>query len=338
MQTDSPENNLLEEDINYLEKLAFRRKNLLTNCFTRLHAIRCDPQFAEHVEILDTLRKLLRKAYSRYSSDFKTVADHVCEEIKAGRPLHPAVPAALKIYASIPSDDAEEIVIACEWNQSEGNYDDFLTDKGKDKAKAAEEELAGNAEAQADLEAFFQRHPHMAKKRGVITRTLMLERNRKPDNFKFEPTPEGLAQLELNALAAKHVLWGLEKGKMLRQRLTVTISDLSVDISIPRGQSVDFQRDLNWKAILEYIRLSGAERQGEKLRVTQTEARVRNKKMYLLHEQGKADGRKGQELQSWVEEELDLLPMDEANYGRCVRLGKKIVEAERQVSKDESKK
>ena len=327
------ENNaLLQSDLDHVEALAFKRMNILKNCLNRVHVLRADPQHAAHYEVLDQLRALLRRAYTLYADDFKGVTDHVCEEIKAGRSIHPALLAGLKHFSHVQTDSVHDIIAACEWNQSKGDFDDFLTPKGKDKARAAQERFDANPEANADLEAFKARHPEFAKKRGVLTRTLMMERNRKPDDFKFENTPDGLAQFELNGLAFKWTLWGLEKGKMLLHKLTVTVSPWGIDIFIPRFWSLDWKRDLNWKAILKFLLGWGNERQGEKRHLSQMEAKARNKRIYLAYEEGKATGKQGDELQRYVEEKVGVRPMDEGNFRRSVRLGKQIVDTERKAT------
>ena len=313
----------LAADIEQLKRLAFKRANLLTNCLTRVHELRGDARFSEYHEMLDTLRLWLICAVSLHGSDFKGVTDYVYAQIKAGLPIDESVIQGIKHYAEIPPPAVQEAVIKSEHLMQAGKYEDFLEDDAKKKCEAGEARLANDSEAKAAWESFYSRHGAWCRRRKVARRTLMRERNM--EQPKFEPTPDGFRQFELDGMSYRWTLWGFEDGEALLQKLTVNFTAFGINIFIPRWWSFDFQRDLNWPAILEVLRLWGVAKQGEKRSFGEMEVEERNKMMYILHEKGKADGVKGDDLQRSVEEQLGLPPMDDGNYRRCLRRGKEAI-------------
>ena len=317
----------LSDDLDQVEKLAFKRLNILKNCLGRVHALLDDEKYVAFHEQIDLLRRWLIIAVSLHGSDFKGVTDYIHAQITAGLPIDESIIQGLKHYAEIPPEAVQKAVMEGELLMQKGKYEHFLSDQAKDKSRAAEERLANDPEVKAAWESFSSRHTKWCRQRKVARRSLMRERNM--EQPKFEPTPECFRQFELDAISYRWTLWGFEDGEALLQKLTVAFTAHGINIFIPRWWSFDYRRDLNWPAILEVLRLWGVGKQGEKRSFGEMEVGERNKLMYVLHEQGKADGKKGDDLQRHVEKEVGLPPMDDGNYRRCLRRGKRAIEGKK---------
>ena len=109
-------------------------------------------------------------------------------------------------------------------------------------------------------------------KSGIIRRRFRMERNFLPQEMQFRwETDEDKFRVEFDLFCDNHCLHGYEGSKPLLTKLAVYPTHSGIVMSVPRYWSLDYRRDLNWKAINALLRAWDIPRQGEKMSLSRAE-------------------------------------------------------------------
>jgi hypothetical protein len=162
-----------------------------------------------------------------------------------------------------------ELIRDSERHLHAGSFDGFL--RAKAKHAEIEQRVAKSADFDQEWQALRRLFPKLTRTRGILHRTLAPERNWiRGDGAAFGSESERF-QAALDLLCWKYGLWGIQAGKPLVLKPSVTVTPWGTQIFIPAWQSLDAKRDFDFRYIARLHRARGISRQGEKLSAGRSE-------------------------------------------------------------------
>ncbi|MFN7138190.1 MAG: hypothetical protein ACK4UN_02505 [Limisphaerales bacterium] len=317
----------LDKTRNALRKLAFKQLDQLEAVSTQLHKFLEVIDHVENHEHMILMLEWFENAHTLRPADFKGIAEYICKLIKEGKPLPPQLIAALKNYSVLPGKKIQRHIISTERVVEKGDYDRYISPTGRKKFRIADRETRKNPVILAALADFRARNPEFATAKKMRRRTMSMERNFKPKEFYFVPTPEGLALLELDSLCYLHSLFGLDDfcHTPLLQKVSVNATPHGILIFIPRYWSFDYSRDLNLKEINKLIKAWEMPRQGETLSSLRVDGNVKARITFEAYEEAGKRGLQGEERMRYALEKAGLRQdMEERSFFRILKKGKAI--------------
>ena len=275
--------------------------------------------------------KLLSKIYSwllvplsLWPIDFAGLSKHLLDHIKSGTEFGDELVLLLKTIDEPPDAETQKIVGEFEPDVEAGRYERLILRPEKfeelDEALLQNEELASTwreVKRHHDLKTY-------QNSRGVIRRRLSQERNlREGWEFDWQDQRKRFFSI-FDALCHRWRLYGIEHDKPLLLKISVNPTPHGTMIVIPRDWSLDFVRDLNWKAIGKIHRAHGARRQGPKLSPGRIQQRKDAARAKALWEEARAKGLRGEARFDYVYQRMHKDNRTDASWlKRLLRLAKR---------------
>jgi hypothetical protein len=250
-----------------LGKLGFRHREKYGAVFKELYLAEKQITSETEREQVLLIRNWLLVPYSFWPIYFPGLGKHVLGEIRSGRRISAQVETILSFLRKFPTRAAQQIVAEHELEVQEGAYGRFLLSTAKFAALEAAKLKCPRFQADyARLKKDFNVDKFRDPRRGLLRRTMVMERNFKAESWFFQivSDEEEAFQLALDSLCCAHDLYGIEGDRPLLQKLSVNVTPFNVLISVPLYLLPDFRRDINWNAIANLLATLGAEPIGEK--------------------------------------------------------------------------
>jgi hypothetical protein len=252
-------------DWDKLGRLAFRRQEKTGTLFKRVHGVL--KKYTTHPDItrLDIIRQWLLVPFTLWPIDFVGLGTHVCERIKSGRRLQPAIAFLLNELEKLPGTATQTAIAEYERRVERGTYEPFL--RVPEKYASQERELLTDPALKQEWSTLKKMFPvdQYKNRNGVVRRSMVQERNFRPAWESTPQTQRERFQMAFDAFCFRWNLYGMESDKPLLLKLSVNPTAHGLMIVIPRYWSFDPKRDLDWRQINELHRIRGALRQGPKM-------------------------------------------------------------------------
>jgi len=315
----------LEGDLARLGRLAFRRRKKTGTLLQAIHRAMKNPASERERACFDTVRRWLLVPFTLWPIDFQGLGEHLIELHRKSCPITAEIEFIVERSNEIPSVDEQTAVLEYEHLVEKGSYERWI--KAQEKFTAEEQRLLRNRKFKRDwfeLKKLFVVREFRDKK-GIIRRSMVQERNFRPD-WGFQPrNPARLFQVAFDAFCHRWKLYGMEKDKPLLLKLTVNLTAHGTMIVVPAFWSFDYQRDLHWKAIMSLHKARGVERQGPKVSPLKIEADEFYLKAARLWEDSKIKGLRGEGRRQWVLHQLNGNDrVDTSTLRRWVKRGKAL--------------
>lgn len=197
--------------------------------------------------------------------NIQDVLEDCLAALKKGKRLNSSHRLLINLLPEPPDETICAAVADHELHVQKGTYENLV----KTQAKYSQNELAIKTDPQlrrqwARIKAAFNVQAYCDHK-GVIRRTMNVERNLRPSFFVNLRRPEDVFQAAFDAFCLRWNLYGVQNDEPLPLKLTVNLTPFGTMIHIPAYWSFDPKRDIRWDAIanLHRVRVSG--RQGSAL-------------------------------------------------------------------------
>ena len=221
-----------------------------------------------------------------------------------------------------PEKETRDVIQAFEHDVESGRYDKMLKQAQKfaegERETLEDRELAAQWE---EIRKLFGAEKYRSR-RGVIRRRVSGERNFR-EGWQFG-WGDDTAQFKVifDALCYRWNLYGMEKDRPLLMKVTVNPTPYGTLIMIPRHQSFDPRRDLDWGLIGRLHRAQGASKQGPKWSSGRVEKAEEARKMRELIAEGRKKGLKGMGLHDFLCEQMKRDPASDPSWWK--RLKRKV--------------
>ena len=207
-----------------------------------------------------------------------------------------------------PDETICAAVAGHELHVQKGTYENLV----KTQAKYSQNELAINTDAQlrrqwARIKAAFNVQAYCDHK-GVIRRTMGVERNLRPSCSVNMRRREEVFQAAFDAFCLRWNLYGMQNDRPLPLKLAVNITPYGTMIHIPAYWSFDPKRDIRWDAIASLHRVRVPGRQGSALAEMFAERIDRADKLPHLDKEALRRGLKGEKKHEFICAGLGLDP------------------------------
>ena len=220
--------------------------------------------------------------------------------LESGKLLDSRLRLLLDILPEAPDDKVCATVIEHEHNVHRGQYEHLV----KTQAKFAQNEIAMGSDPDLQKQWGRIKESFLTSKysdhKGVIRRTMTVERNLHPAHAVDLQKPESAFQAVFDAFCLRWNLFGMQHDKPLLLKLTVNLTPYGMMIHIPAYWSFDPKRDLCWGAIAKLHRGRVAGRQGEAMAEGLSAGLRRAKKLVKLDKQALELGLKGFEKHAFL--------------------------------------
>jgi hypothetical protein len=309
----------LEADLKRLRKMAFGRLHHCGNLLNRFHALKVEIAKTGAGERIWNVYDWLLTPFSLWPIDFEGLSRFLIEQMEQGRAFDRKFLVLLDLIAEPPSEETREVIGAFEHDVESGRYDKML----KQAQKYAEKETGTleNRELQSkwnEIRELFGAEKYQSR-RGVIRRRVSGERNFR-EGWQFGWDDEaGRFKTVFDALCYRWNLYGMEKDKPLLMKVTVNPTPYGTLIMIPRHQSFDPRRDLDWGLIGRLHRARGASRQGPKWSSGRVEKQGEARKVRELITEAKAKRIKGEALHEFICKEMKRDPASDASWWKRLK-------------------
>lgn len=221
--------------------------------------------------------------------------------VKAKRRPDTAMVLLLDLLPPLPADDAVATVEAHEHDVQAGHYENFVPDTAE-KFQMTERELSRNRQFRQDWKTIQDRFDvsRYADEKGLIRRSLIPERNLRPEFGLSWRKASGKFQAVFDTFCAKWNLYGMQKGKPLLLKLTVNLTPFGTMIFVPAYWSFDPKRDILWAAVTDLHKSRRQHRQGKSLSANAEQRRLDAEKLVELDRKAAKKGLKGAALHEFL--------------------------------------
>jgi hypothetical protein len=315
----------LKADLDRLASLPFRRKEKTASLMRAIHKAVAHTASGENSECLDTVRRWLLVPFTLWPIDFQTLGQRLVELQRDGKRIPAEVRYMFEQIRQIPGEAEQAVVQDSERLVEKGEYEHWL--KAKQKFTIEDERLLRHPQFKRNWQSFkrlFDVRKH-ADRKGIIRRSMVQERNFRPNWGNQSETADRVFQMAFDAFCHRWKLYGMEKDRPLLLKLTVNLTAHGTMIFVPAFWSLDFQRDLHWKDITALHKARGVERQGPKVSPTKLEADEFYRKVVRLAAQAKTMGFRGERRLQWIAQLLNRKElMDPSTLRRWIKRGEAL--------------
>ena len=315
----------LEQDLQRLSELAYRRLEWSGDLVRKLHRLR-EPAGQQHADFpaLESACAWLFVPFTLWPIDLHGLCAVIQERIANGKRLEPALLLLLDALPPLPGAKAQAVAAAHEHAVQRGDYDAQV--KAGEKYRLLEERLMKNQqfrEGWAAIKAEFDVTEHRDRK-GIIRRRMVSERAFRSDwQLNWEDAGARF-QAVFDAFCLRWNLYGMEDDLPLLQKLTVNLTPHGTMVFIPSWWSLDHTRDLNWLEIRKLHNARVPSRQGPKLTRNQMEQAAEAERAARLDAAARASGLKGERRADWVMEKLRWKDQDARKLRRVLSRAKRL--------------
>jgi hypothetical protein len=225
--------------------------------------------------------------------------------------IDPRMLELLDDMSDVPEAEEQERASRDELDLQTGNYEGLLREPAKYIA------MEDQAEANPNLLADWNRIKEVYKigkfrhhKNGMIRRTQYLERGVPPEEFYFEKATSverWLFQATFNQFCKRYNLFAMRFDEPMVERLTVTRTRFTTNISVPRWMKFN-RDDLLWELFQEKHYDPGVGKQGRKASINEVERIDMLRRIDAATLQAKSENLKGEPLRRRIEDMAKLPP------------------------------
>jgi len=219
-----------------------------------------------------------------------------------------------------PDESLCAVAAAHELQIQSGSYGAFV--KTAVKFDQVEADLIANESFQRDWQAIKQAFdvPTQADHKGVIRRTMMTERNLRPDcSVSFEDE-DARFTAAFDAFCLRWNLYGMQHDDPLLLKLAVHLTPYGTMIHIPAYWSLDKQRDIHWNAVAKLHRSRAKHRQGETLAANKAERKEQADKLHVLDAEAARLKLRGPKKHAFLCQGLGWVPETDAKRFQRLRI------------------
>ena len=285
--------NALDLDLKKLKARAFDRAEWAEGVLRRYHAAILNLDGA----VVQQLRGLYDWMFvppTLWPFNVQDVLEDCLTALKKGKRLNGRHRLLIDLLPEPPNETICAAVAGHELHVQKGSYENVV----KTQAKYSQNELAIKTDPQlrrqwARIKAAFNVKTYRDHK-GVIRRTMSVERNLRPSFSVNVRRPDDVFQAAFDAFCLRWNLYGMQNDEPLLLKLAVNITPYGTMIHIPAYWSFDPKRDIRWDAIARLHRVRVPGRQGSALAEGLAERMRAAKKLSLLDKQALRLGLKGE--------------------------------------------
>ena len=295
----------LKQDLARLDALAFRRREYAEGDLGRYHSL----LRAKDAQ-LPNLKALYQWQFvpvSLWPFNTQNVFGTGLTVLESGKELDEDFRALVDLLPPIPKDDFCAAVAAHEHLVESGQYESLVT--AAEKFTSVQDGVEKNPEFQSAWKAFKARWKpsRFANEKGIIRRSLSLERNFRPQFSVDWSKPHDRFQAAFDAFCLHWSLYGMENDTPLVNKLSVNYTPHGTMVFIPAYWSSDSKRDIRWPEIMRVHRLRSLKKQGKALAEGIEDRRAKAKKLRLLDAEAKRMKLKGDALHAFLCKGLGLV-------------------------------
>jgi len=288
----------LKQDLARLDALAFRRREYAEGDLGRYHSL----LRAKDAQ-LPNLKALYQWQFvpvSLWPFNTQNVFGTGLTVLESGKELDEDFRALVDLLPPIPKDDFCAAVAAHEHLVESGQYESLVT--AAEKFTSVQDGVEKNPEFQSAWKAFKARWKpsRFANEKGIIRRSLSLERNFRPQFNVDWKKPRDRFRAAFDAFCQRWSLYGMEGETPLVNKLSVNYTPYGTMIFMPGYWSPDGKRDLRWPEILKVHRLRSLKKQGKALTVGKEWRRESSQKLHQLDAEAKRRKLKGDALHAFL--------------------------------------
>jgi len=288
----------LKKDLERLDALAFNRRDYCESEIRRYHALRRTkhPQLRE----LELLYDWLFVPISLWPFNVQDVFATGLETLEGELVLDKDFQALVQILPPLPKEEFCASVADHEHLVESGQYESLVT--AAEKFTSVQDDVEKSLEFQSAWKEFQTRwNPsRFANDKGIIRRSLSLERNFRPQFDVNWKKPQDRFRAAFDAFCLRWSLYGMAGDTPLVNKLSVNYTPYGTMVFIPAYWSSDTKRDLRWPEIMRIHRLRSLKKQGKALTEGKECRRGQAKKLYRLDTEGKRRKLKGDALHAFL--------------------------------------
>ncbi|MDB6028026.1 MAG: hypothetical protein JWM68_4249 [Verrucomicrobiales bacterium] len=243
--------------------------------------------------------------------DYIGLSKVLAQRINRKEPIDPRMLSLIDELEEPPGPEEQERAVDRERILLTGDYAGLL--RNPEKYLAMEQRMVDNPQRIAHwnrIQELFKLGKFRHHAKGIIRRTQYLERSMPPEDFYLtEESDEErwLFRAIFDLYCKRYGLFGMRFDEALVERLTVTRTQFTTNISIPRYLKIA-RDDIMWDAVQETHWNPDLTWQGPKASGNELERLEMLRRIDCATIQGKAEGLKGEPLRRRVEELAGLPP------------------------------
>ena len=256
--------NAIDRDLRRLKARAFERAEWAEKVLRRYHNVsrKLDDSAIEQLRVLYIWMFV---PPTLWPFNVQDVLEDCLAALEKGKRLNVRHRLLIELLPEPPDETICAAVADHELHVHKGFYENLV----KTQAKYSQNELATRTDPQlrrqwARIKAAFDVQSFRDHK-GVIRRTMNVERNLRPSFFVNMRRPENVFQAAFDAFCLRWNLYGMQNDEPLLLKLAVNLTPHGTMIHIPAYWSFDPKRDIRWDAIASLHRTRVHGRQGSAL-------------------------------------------------------------------------
>jgi hypothetical protein len=297
----------LDLDLKTLQARAFDRAEWAEGVLRRYHAV--TPNFdGLAAQQLRALYNWMLVPPTLWPFNVQDVLEDCLAVLEKGKHLDSRHRLLIELLPAPPDEAICAAVADHELHVQIGTYENLA----KTQAKYAQNELAIKTDPQlrrqwARIKGAFNVQAYRDHK-GVIRRTMSVERNLRPSFSVNMRRGEDVFQAAFDAFCLRWNLYGMQNDDPLPLKLAVNVTPYGTMIHIPAYWSFDPKRDIRWDAIARLHRVRVPGRQGPALAEGLAERMKRADKLRHLDKEALRLGLKGEKKHEFLCAGLGLVP------------------------------
>ena len=297
----------INDDLNKLKARAFDRAEWAEDVLRRYHAAAKNLGSAK-TKLLGPLYGWMFVPPTLWPFNIQDVLAECLTVVENGKQLNPQLRVLIDLMPAPPDETICNAVADHELHIQKGLYENLV----KTQVKYAQNERAIKSDPQlrrqwSRIKAVFN-VPAYRDYKGVIRRTMSVERNLRPTFSVNARRREDVFQAAFDAFCLRWNLYGMQNDDPLPLKLAVNLTPYGTMIHIPAYWSFDPKRDIQWDAIAKLHRTRVAGRQGAALAEGVADRKKNAEKLRLLDIQVLALGLKGEKKHSYLCAGLGWVP------------------------------
>jgi hypothetical protein len=307
----------LQSDLKRLSALAYHRLESSEDLVRRFQDLR-----ETHRADSDHFRKLydwLFVPITLWPIDIEGLLRVALDRAEAGRRLDRKMILLIDLLPLPPSDKTQRAASEHEHSVQHGSYEPLI--RARHKYDQIESELARDPMFQAHWNSIKDHFDvtEFADHKGIIRRRFVAERSmREHWPFRWTKAADRFHAV-FDVFCQRWHLYGMRGDRPLLLKLTVNLTPFGTMIFVPAYWSFDPKRDLNWRAITALHKARDVRKQGPKLGINQSAARLEAIHAAKLSKEADARKLKGEARLSWMLKKLNRdLRTDERQLRRIL--------------------
>jgi hypothetical protein len=256
--------NTLDSDLEKLQTRAFDRADEAEECLSHYHAAAAKLD-AVTIRPLRRLYDWVFVPWSLWPFNIQDVLEDCLTALEKGKRLSPRQRLLIELLPEPPNEIVCAAVADHEFQVQTGTYENLI----KSQAKYSQNEIPLQTDPELRrqwdrIKAEFEVKTFCDHK-GVIRRTMNVERNLRPFFGVNLRRPQAAFQAVFDAFCLRWNLFGMQNDKPLLLKLSVNLTPHGTMIHIPAYWSFDPKRDIRWDEIAKLHRVRVPGRQGSAL-------------------------------------------------------------------------